>query len=201
MSIPTIDPNLITAQWGLIGAFGVAVTLLAPRADQYRQEYIRSDSDLDLRRTSQWVRLVRITPVAVLVAVILLTALAAPAAPSNWTEARQEYSILTLPILAQLGFIYILWRLVLQQHFVICSLPSLVVAGPGAVLVVPAPAGPGPCGGSAGGCGDQVCQETADLAERDRDEAAARAFGAVAAVTDRYACASMAKVMCRYQAS
>ena len=46
-----------------------------------------------------------------------------------------------------------------------------------------------------------MCQETADLAERDRDEAAARAFGAVAAVTDRYACASMAKVMCRYQAS
>ena len=46
-----------------------------------------------------------------------------------------------------------------------------------------------------------MCQETADLAERDRDEAAARAFGAVAAVTDRYACASMASVMCRYQAS
>jgi len=33
--------------------------------------------------------------------------------------------------------------------------------------------------------GDQVCQETADLAERERDEAAARTFGAVAAVTLR----------------
>ncbi len=75
--------------------------------------------------------------------------------------------------------------LVLQQYFVICGLSSLVVAGPGAVLVVPAPAGPGPCGGSAGGCGGQVCQETADLAERDRDEDAARACGAVAAVTAR----------------
>ena len=83
----------------------------------------------------------------------------------------------------------------------IYGLSSLVVAGSGAVLVVPAPAGPGTCGGSAGGCGDQVCQETADPAERDRDEAAARAFGAIAAVTDRYASASMAKVMCRYQAS
>ncbi len=30
-----------------------------------------------------------------------------------------------------------------------------------------------------------MCQETADLAERDRDEAAARTFGLVAAVTDR----------------
>ena len=91
--------------------------------------------------------------------------------------------------------------LVLQQHFVRYGMSSPVVAGPGAVLVAPAPAGPGPCGGPAGGCGDQVCQETADLAECDRDEAAARAFGAIAAVTDRYACASMAKVMCRYQAS
>ena len=33
--------------------------------------------------------------------------------------------------------------------------------------------------------GDQVCQETADLAEREADEAAARAFGALAAVTAR----------------
>lgn len=30
--------------------------------------------------------------------------------------------------------------LVLQQHFVVCSLSSLVVARPGAVLVVSAPA-------------------------------------------------------------
>jgi hypothetical protein len=108
----SIDPNLITAQWGLISAFGVAVTLLAARADQNRQDYMRSASDIDRRRTSQWVRLVRATPVAVFIAVILLTVLAAPAAPSGWTEARQEYSILALPLLAQLGFIYILWRLV-----------------------------------------------------------------------------------------
>jgi hypothetical protein len=84
---------------------------------------------------------------------------------------------------------------VLQQHFVIYGLSSVVVAGPGAVLVRSAPAGLGPCGGSAGGGGDQVCQETADLAECDRDEAAARDFGAIAAVTARYTWASMAKVM------
>ena len=62
---------------------------------------------------------------------------------------------------------------------------SLVVTGFSAVLVASAPAGPGPCGGAAGNGGGQVCQETADLPERDRDEAAARAFGAVAAVTAR----------------
>ena len=75
--------------------------------------------------------------------------------------------------------------LVLQPHFVVIGLSLLVVAGSGAVLVSSAPAGPGPDGGVAGDDGDQVCQETADLADRDRDEAAARAFGAVAAVTDR----------------
>ena len=85
---------------------------------------------------------------------------------------------------------YIRWAfrlcpLVRQQHFVVFGLSSLVVAYAGSVLVVSSPVGPGPGCGAAGGAGDQVCQETADLAERDRDEAAARAFGAVAAVTDR----------------
>jgi hypothetical protein len=70
-------------------------------------------------------------------------------------------------------------------HFVVFGLSSLVVAGFGAVLVASAPAGPGPDGGAAGDGGDQVCQETADLAEREADEAAARAFGAIAAVTAR----------------
>ena len=67
-------------------------------------------------------------------------------------------------------------QLVLQQHFVVFGLSSLVVAGSGAVLVASAPAGPGPGGGPAGQGGDQVCQETADLAEREVDEAAARAY-------------------------
>ncbi|AEK42198.1 hypothetical protein RAM_18560 [Amycolatopsis mediterranei S699] len=37
-----------------------------------------------------------------------------------------------------------------------------------------------------------MCQETLDLAQRDRDEASARALGAIAAVT---VWASMARVM------
>jgi hypothetical protein len=91
--------------------------------------------------------------------------------------------------------------LVLQQHFVVIRLSSLVVAGFSAVLVAAAPAGPGPGGRVAGRGGDQVCQETADLAERAADEAAARAFGEIAAVTARLARASMASVVCGYQAS
>src|SRR5438445_11064272 len=91
--------------------------------------------------------------------------------------------------------------LILQQYFVIYSVSSLVVAGPGAVLVVSAPARPGPCGGSAGGCGDQVCQEAADPAECDPHAIAARAFGALAAVSDGRASASYAKAICPHPAS
>jgi hypothetical protein len=77
------------------------------------------------------------------------------------------------------------WGLVLQQYFVIDFLSSLVVAGFGAVLVASSPGGPGPGGGAGRDVGDQVCQETADLAECDRDKAAARTFGEFAAVTAR----------------
>ncbi len=69
--------------------------------------------------------------------------------------------------------------LLLQPHFVIIGSFSLVVAGFGAVLVASASAGPGPSGPAAGDGGDQVCQETSDLAERDWDEAADRAIAAV----------------------
>jgi hypothetical protein len=84
-----------------------------------------------------------------------------------------------------LNLVTAVMALVLQQHFVVISLSSLVVAGSGALLVTSAPAGPVPGDSAAGPGGDQVCQETADLAEREVDEAAARAFGALAAVTAR----------------
>lgn len=75
--------------------------------------------------------------------------------------------------------------LVLQPHFVVFGLSSLVVAGFRAVLVAPAPVGPGPLAAAVVAGGDQVCQETLDLAKCERYEAAARAFGAIAAVTAR----------------
>jgi hypothetical protein len=76
-------------------------------------------------------------------------------------------------------------RLVLQQHFVILGVSVLVVGVLGAILVASAPVGPRPGDGAVGDGGDQVCQETLGLAQREWDEAAARAFGAIAAVTAR----------------
>jgi hypothetical protein len=68
---------------------------------------------------------------------------------------------------------------------VICGVSPLVVGLFGAILVASAPVGPGPGHSASGDGGGQVCQETLDLAECDRDKAAARAFGAIAAVTAR----------------
>jgi hypothetical protein len=51
--------------------------------------------------------------------------------------------------------------------------------------------------------GDQVCQQTSNLAESEGDEAVPVGSGAafaVWAVTARKACAHIARVMCRYQA-
>lgn len=108
----SLDPDLITAQWGLVSAFGIAVTLLAPKADQYYQDYVRTDNVHDGDRARQWGRLVRNTPIAVLGAVLLLSILAAPAPPSSWTGVREEYSLLVVPIIAQIGFVYLIAKLV-----------------------------------------------------------------------------------------
>jgi hypothetical protein len=64
------------------------------------------------------------------------------------------------------------------------SFASAVVAFTGAVLVASSPGRPCPPEG-VGGDVDQRCQETSDLGEGERDEAAARSFGAIAAVTER----------------
>jgi hypothetical protein len=79
----------------------------------------------------------------------------------------------------------VLGQLVLQPHFVVFGLSSLVVAGAGAVLVAAAPAGPGPGECPVGQGVGQVCQQTADFAEGERNEAVARSFGVIAAVTAR----------------
>lgn len=76
-------------------------------------------------------------------------------------------------------------RLVLQPHVVMFGASALVVGLLDAVLVTSPPVGPGPGHDTLGHGGDQVCQASPDLAQCERDETAARAFGAIAAVTAR----------------
>ena len=59
--------------------------------------------------------------------------------------------------------------------------------------------------GERSGCGDQVCQETSDLAEGEGNETVpvgwSAPFSAAAAVMARKAWATITNVMWRYQAS
>jgi hypothetical protein len=108
-----LDSNLVTVQWSLIGAFGVAVTLLAPKAEQYRNDYLQTGETGDRARAVQWGNLVRRTPVMVLAGVGALSVLGAKNAGPGWIEVPSEAFVLLIsPILAQAGFIYLLARLV-----------------------------------------------------------------------------------------
>lgn len=97
------------------------------------------------------------------------------ATPARSTPAAENTTGTTLPVyyMRAVGLLSAARELVLQQYFVICFLSSLVVAGFRLVQVASSPGGPVPCGSAGRDLGGQVCQETADLAERDRDEAAA----------------------------
>jgi hypothetical protein len=106
-----LDPNLVAAQWGLLGAFGVAVTLLIPKADQYRQDYLRTGNVHEGDRARKWGALVRTAPVVVLAGLVLLSVLASPL-PGNGPDLREDYTIVAAPIVAQAGFIYLVMRLI-----------------------------------------------------------------------------------------
>jgi hypothetical protein len=108
-----LDANLVTVQWSLIGAFGVAVTLLAPRAEQYRNDYLQTGEIRDRIRARRWGNLVRRTPVMVLAGVGGLSVLGAQNARPGWIEVPSEaFVLLIVPILAQVGFVYLLAKLV-----------------------------------------------------------------------------------------
>ena len=108
-----LDSNLVTVQWSLIGAFGVAVTLLAPKAEQYRSDYLQTGGIRDRARAVQWGNLVRRTPILVLAGVGALSLIGANDARPGWIEVPSEnFVLLITPILAQIGFVYLLVRLV-----------------------------------------------------------------------------------------
>lgn len=75
--------------------------------------------------------------------------------------------------------------LVLQHHFVIFCLSSLVVGLFSSILVSPSPPRPAACRSQVRERSDHVCQEMLDFTECEWNEAAANTFGETAAVTAR----------------
>jgi len=117
-----LDSNLVTVQWSLIGAFGVAVTLLAPKAEQYRNDYLHTGEIRDRIRADRWGNLVRRTPMMVLMGVGGLSVLGAQNTGSKWIKVpSEEFVLLVVPILAQIGFVYLLTKLVPKLPMVLTA--------------------------------------------------------------------------------
>ncbi len=108
-----LDQNLVTVQWSMIGAFGVAVTLLAPRAEQYRHDYLQTGELADKTRADRWGMLIRRTPMMVLAGVCGLSVMGAQNAAPGWIGVPSEpFVLLIAPVVSQLGFVFLLARLV-----------------------------------------------------------------------------------------
>ena len=55
----SLDQNLVTTQWSILGAFGVAITLLLPKAETFRRDYLAAGEQADFddaRRPAAWPR-------------------------------------------------------------------------------------------------------------------------------------------------
>jgi hypothetical protein len=72
-----MDQNLIAVEWGLLGLFGVVVTLLIPRSDEHYRNFLASGSDRDHQHARRWMLITRIMPIIVLLAVVGLFILGA----------------------------------------------------------------------------------------------------------------------------
>jgi hypothetical protein len=101
-----VDQNLVTVEWGLVGAFGVAITLLIPKADEYRRVYTRTGSLRSLRDARRWWWVVHAVPVAVVFGIAALSLLGARDVGSSRSRlAVLQVCILVAPLVAQLGFV------------------------------------------------------------------------------------------------
>jgi hypothetical protein len=49
-----LDQNLVTVQWGLLGVFGVMVTLLIRHANQHYRAYLREGTQATYQRALRW---------------------------------------------------------------------------------------------------------------------------------------------------
>lgn len=110
-----MDQNFEAVQWGLMSVFGVALSLLIPHADQYHRAFLATGTDEDRRQAARWARQIKGTALIVLGALLLLSGLGAADAALLSLSPRAWLSVLVMllaPLLAQLGFLCLVFRLV-----------------------------------------------------------------------------------------
>lgn len=112
MTEAVLDQNLVEVEWGLLGAVGVVITLMIPKATEYFQALKEYGFDDAHQRAWRWTRLTRSTPRWTMLPLLLLSAVGwatAEPGPHLWSR---EALLLALPLLAQAGFIYAVNQLV-----------------------------------------------------------------------------------------
>ena len=109
----TIDPNLISVQWGVSGVFGVVVGLLITPTDRLLQDFLASGESLDRKRAARWAASLKMTALLVLLTSIGLSLVGAREV--DWSLANGfaiSVSVLLTPVIAQAGFLVLVLCLV-----------------------------------------------------------------------------------------
>jgi hypothetical protein len=71
-----LDPNLVTAVWGIAALYGVVTGLLITRADQIYQAYLENGTPVSHQRARTWAMTTLVLPVIALVTIIALSLIA-----------------------------------------------------------------------------------------------------------------------------
>ena len=110
----SLDQNLVTTQWSILGAFGVAITLLLPKAETFRRDYLAAGKQADFLDARRWHLIVTTVPVAVLAGLVTLSLIGAHHAELTFSggQPSQDTALVVAPVLAQLGFILMVFKVV-----------------------------------------------------------------------------------------
>lgn len=107
----SLDQNLVTTQWSILGAFGVAITLLLPKAEAFRRDYLDHGKQADFDDARRWHLIVTTVPILVLVGLLVLSVIGAHHAGLTFSggQLSQDTALVVAPVLAQLGFILMIF--------------------------------------------------------------------------------------------
>jgi hypothetical protein len=135
-----LDQNIVTAQWGLLGVFGVMVTLLIRHANQHYRAYLREGTEAAYQRALSWSRSIRRpawTVLVILIGLALLGLYDAGIVPLRSTtvwmrlpwlvDEKQSrvagWVLLALPPLAQAAFLRLVVRRLAQKVKRVVNVP------------------------------------------------------------------------------
>ena len=107
----SLDTNVLATAAGVVALTGTAMTLLAPQAAAEYQNFLEGATDENHARARVWSTVTRNTPLAALVPILALFAVAAV---SERGFSAVSWTIVVVTVALQLGFV-LLMRLLVQR--------------------------------------------------------------------------------------